>query len=191
MAAIITYAMKSDPQTGAEMIAGYKAARRRLMPTPYVPPPPKPAALVEVQPVEPVPVPVAEKESPRRYRKSAFVRDKGNFGFMDIEEDPAPTIMHVKTVVAEKYKISVLELESARRTLHVCAARHIAVYLCATITRRSLPSISLQFGRRDHTTILHSRDKIAKLITADIHLNEEILALKSEILATMGDEVAP
>lgn len=186
----IEYAMKSAPQSEAELLALYKASHGRLRGVP----PPKIAKIIEAEPIlvepqlaEPVPVPCAAKEI-RRYRKSAYVQDKGNYGFMDIVETPAPTIMHIKTIVAKKRKTSALELESARRTAHVCAARHVAVYLCATMSRRSLPSIGKQFGDRDHTTMLHSRDKVAGLITKDIHLNEEILALKAEILATMVDD---
>lgn len=189
----IEYAMKSAPQSEAELLAIYKGSHGRLrgVPQPIVKIPEPEPILVEPKLAEAVHVPTVKKEILHRYRKCAFVIDKGNFGFMDIVDTPAPTIMHIKTVVAKKHNISVLELESARRTMHVCAARHIAVYLCATMTRRSLPAISLQFGNRDHTTMIHSRDKIARRAKADPVLYDELEALKIVILATMGDEVAP
>ena len=38
--------------------------------------------------------------------------------------------------------------------------RQIAIYLCRTLTNESFPKIGIQFGGRDHSTVMHSVDKI-------------------------------
>lgn len=194
----IECAMKSAPQSEAEMLAIYKASHRRLREAP------KPASvkpkLVDYvgtpsgyvrainRVVEPVvidcPVIVTEEEKP--YPKWSFIVDQGKG---ERSETPVPSMQYIKNVVAEKYSVGVLDLISARRSLHICRARHIAAYLCATTTRRSLPAIGLAFNR-DHTTILHSRDKVAEMIVADEDFEKEIHDLKQVILDTYR-EVAP
>lgn len=136
---------------------------------------------VEHQLVETVPVPNIDTEIIRQMWSFAVDPCKGE------NQTPSPSLERIKKMVARKYKITLIDMESARRTRDVVWPRQIACYLCATMTRRSLPAIGRAFGDRDHTTILHSRDKVAKLITEDIHLNEKILALKEAILATSNE----
>mgnify|MGYP001562053514 FL=1 len=66
-------------------------------------------------------------------------------------------------LVSVNEHISKTEIVSQRRDKHACHARHIACYLAATTTTYSLPQIGCQFGGRDHTTVLHGRDKIKKM----------------------------
>lgn len=138
---------------------------------------------VEHQLVKTVPVPDIEPEIIRQMWSFAVDPCKGE------NQTPSPSLERIKKVVARKFKITLIDMESARRTRDVVWPRQIACYLCATMTRRSLPAIGRAFGDRDHTTILHSRDKVAKLITEDIHLNEKILALKEAILATSNESL--
>jgi chromosomal replication initiator protein len=48
------------------------------------------------------------------------------------------------------------------------------MFLCRKYTSCSLPQIGREFGGRDHTTVLHSCDKIRKLLKTDMQLNSEI-----------------
>ena len=41
--------------------------------------------------------------------------------------------------------------------------RQVAMYLCRELTDASLPEIGRHFGGRDHTTVLHSCAKIARM----------------------------
>lgn len=185
----IEYAMKSAPQSEAELLAIYKGSHGRLrgVPPPIIAKTAEPE-IAQVKDAEPILVPIVKKE--KSYRKWSFVVDEGQFGRKTIAETPAPSIAHIKNVVSVKYGVGVLDMISKQRTLHICRARHIAAYLCATMARRSLPSIGLQFGDRDHTTILHSRDKIAQMMVADEDFEKEIHDLRRVILDTYR-EVAP
>lgn len=77
-----------------------------------------------------------------------------------------PTLEMIVRVVCGWYNISRLDLMSARRTASAVYPRHIAMYLCRSHTRFSLPQIGAKFGGRDHTTAIHAFNKIAGLINS-------------------------
>lgn len=82
-----------------------------------------------------------------------------------------PKIGEIIRLVARTSMLSVVDITSQRRTAKVALQRQIAMYLATKLTRRSLPEIGRVF-RRDHTTCLHGRNKIAALRLVDPALNE-------------------
>ena len=72
------------------------------------------------------------------------------------------SIGSIQNAVAEYFKISVDDLKSKRRTNTVVKPRHIAMYLCRNVANMSLPQIGKDFGKRDHTTVMHACNKIEK-----------------------------
>ena len=65
--------------------------------------------------------------------------------------------------VSEYYRLSPAQVRGDSRKKEIALARHMAVYLTREMTGMSLPRIGDAFGR-DHSTIINSCDKIAKLI---------------------------
>ena len=70
-------------------------------------------------------------------------------------------------VVARKYDLSTDDLLSSKRSRDIAVPRQIAIYLCRELTELSTTNIGRAFGGRDHTTVLHSCDKIADQIKSD------------------------
>ena len=87
----------------------------------------------------------------------------------------------IQKIVSQVYKVSRQDLVSERRTQAVVRPRQIAMYLCKTMTPRSLPDIGKRFGNRDHTTVLHAIRKIESLIAKDELLRREIESLRRRI----------
>ena len=87
----------------------------------------------------------------------------------------------IQKIVSQVYKVSRQDLVSERRTQAVVRPRQIAMYLCKTMTPRSLPDIGKRFGNRDHTTVLHAIRKIESLISKDELLRREIESLRRRI----------
>ena len=83
----------------------------------------------------------------------------------------------IQEVVASAYGLSRNTLISHRRGKLVIGPRHVAMYLCTELTTASLPMIGRMFAGRDHTTIMHASDKIARMRKTDQKLNSEIVAL--------------
>ena len=71
-------------------------------------------------------------------------------------------IQKIQRVVAEHYNVSVEDLKSKKRVATIAFPRQIAIYLSRQLTDESFPKIGIEFGGRDHSTIMHSCDKIEK-----------------------------
>jgi chromosomal replication initiator protein len=79
------------------------------------------------------------------------------------EEDRAVTIETIQKVVAEYYNMRVADLKSKSNSRNIAVPRQVAMYLCKTLTKASLPEIGREFGGKHHTTVLHSINKISEL----------------------------
>lgn len=90
-------------------------------------------------------------------------------------------IQKIQQVVADYYNITVEDLKSKKRKATIAFPRQIAIYLCRTMTDESFPKIGIQFGGRDHSTVMHSVDKIEKEIKSNSQFKNIIDALKSKI----------
>lgn len=94
-----------------------------------------------------------------------------------------PSMGRIKAIVALHYGISVEDLNSMRRSYHVCRPRQIAMYLAKSLTPRSFPQIAHELGGRDHTTVIHGCRKIERLLKEDMGLREDIDKISREIQA--------
>jgi chromosomal replication initiator protein len=70
------------------------------------------------------------------------------------------TIDFIQHCVAEEFGVSSQELKTKRRHKNIVLPRQIAMYLGRELTDLSLPEIGTFFGGKDHTTVLHSYNKI-------------------------------
>lgn len=73
-------------------------------------------------------------------------------------------IDEIQRTVSKYYGITVSDLISDSRKQHLVAARQMAIFLCQRLTNLSLSKIGVNFGNRDHSTILYSSDKIKNMI---------------------------
>lgn len=95
-------------------------------------------------------------------------RQKGNW-FSIIEEitPHRPSVARIQDAAIKHFGLTRAEFFSERRTHDVVVPRQIAMYLAKIVTVRSLPEIGRRFGGKDHTTVLHSVQKIGRLIKTD------------------------
>jgi chromosomal replication initiator protein len=82
--------------------------------------------------------------------------------------------------VAEFFNIAVEDLVSHNRRKEVVEPRQIAIYLLRDISELSYPYIGEKLGR-DHTTAIHSYEKINQEINRNPALNQKILTIKDII----------
>ena len=87
----------------------------------------------------------------------------------------------IQQMVASEYKIRVDDLKAKKRTRNVVYPRQIAMYLAREMTDLSLPRIGESFGGRDHTTVIHACEKIAKERQEDAILDRKINDLIAEL----------
>lgn len=87
----------------------------------------------------------------------------------------------VQQLVANHYNISVDELKGKKRTSHISNARQIAMYICRKFLEESFPKIGIEFGGKDHSTVIHSVDKITDELKSTPQLEIEIQKIISLI----------
>ena len=85
----------------------------------------------------------------------------------NVVERTTPKIRDIKNAVSDYFGVTILDLDSARRTQPLTTYRQIAMYLCRHMTTRSYPEIGRFFGGRDHTTVLHAAQNVASRIKSD------------------------
>ena len=66
------------------------------------------------------------------------------------------------------------DLKSKKRSRNISIPRQIAMYLCRTHTKLSLPEIGRQFGGKDHTTVIFANKKMSKLINTNNDLKKTV-----------------
>ncbi|MCR4727571.1 MAG: chromosomal replication initiator protein DnaA [Lachnospiraceae bacterium] len=91
------------------------------------------------------------------------------------------TPSYIMDIVADQYGLKSEDLLSKKRTAELNLPRQVAMYLCCLMTDVSLNEIGVILGKRDHTTIMHGRDKIAEDIKKDEELRQKIEIIKSKI----------
>ena len=90
-------------------------------------------------------------------------------------------IHRIQKIVAEYFQISVEDIRSKKRSSNIAFPRQIAMYLCRTMTNESFPKIGTEFGGKDHTTVMHSVEKIENEIKVNKDLANIIEKLKKDI----------
>ena len=70
----------------------------------------------------------------------------------------------IKETVAKYFSINKDDLSGNKRSNDIAFPRQIAMYLCREIANMSFPQIGVDFGGRDHSTVMHAYKKIEKEI---------------------------
>ena len=81
------------------------------------------------------------------------------------------------SVVCDYFNISYQDIIGKKKNKEIVEPRMIAIYLISELLNLPLVNIGKIFGGRDHTTIMHSRDKISQ----DLKVNKKTQTLVNEI----------
>ena len=87
---------------------------------------------------------------------------------------------NIKKSVAEFYGVKISDLESSKRSRIFVGPRQVAMYLIRKHTPLSLPQIGMEFGGRDHTTVMHSCEKIEEELKTNASLLEKINIIEGQ-----------
>jgi chromosomal replication initiator protein len=77
------------------------------------------------------------------------------------------TIEQIQAAVCDAFRVSLADLKGDRRSQDIVYPRQVAMYLARELTDLSLPKIGAKFGGRDHSTVIHAKDKISKRLNED------------------------
>jgi chromosomal replication initiator protein len=96
---------------------------------------------------------------------------------------PLPTIHRVQEVVARRWGVTPEGLRSKARIKTLTVPRQIAMYLARDLLQMQLVEIGQAFGGRDHSTVIHSVDKVQRQMSRDRTFREKIEYARQELCA--------
>lgn len=91
------------------------------------------------------------------------------------------TIENITKIVCSYLNITEDKIRDKSRKKEIVLARQIAMYLSKELTKSSLKSIGLQFGGRDHSTVIHAYNSIEESMVKDPSILSLIKTLKNQI----------
>ncbi len=97
-------------------------------------------------------------------------------------EKEALTSDSIIEAVCNFYKIQRSDLISKKKNKDIVEPRQICAYLMTELLSIPLVTIGQALGGRDHTTVIHARDKIAELMKENSRISTEVKDLKNLIL---------
>ena len=84
---------------------------------------------------------------------------------------------------AKYFSLTPAEICSAQRDKHIVTPRQIAMYLLRSELHLSFPKIANELGRKDHTTAIHSVEKIEKSVKLDFMIREQVAEIRERLYA--------
>ena len=90
-------------------------------------------------------------------------------------------ISRIQKIVSEYFQISVEDIRSKKRSSNISFPRQIAMYLCRNMLNESFQKIGIEFGGKDHSTVMFSVEKIENEIKVNNDLANIIEKLKKDI----------
>lgn len=84
---------------------------------------------------------------------------------------------------AKHFQVDAKDILSPKRDKHIVIPRQIAMYLLRSELHLSFPKIATELGRKDHTTAIHSVEKIEKAIKLDFMIREQVSEIREKLYA--------
>jgi chromosomal replication initiator protein len=97
-----------------------------------------------------------------------------------------PKHMSARQVIercAKHFQIPMDDLLGPKRDKDIVVPRQVAMYMLRSELHLSFPKIAHELGRKDHTTAIHSVDKIEKELAFDSQMRQHVAEIKERLYA--------
>jgi chromosomal replication initiator protein len=95
-----------------------------------------------------------------------------------------PSVDRVQEVVARRWGVTPEGLRSKARTRSLTVPRQVAMFLAREVLGMQLVEIGQAFGGRDHSTVIHSLDKVQKDMDRDHRFKDRVELVRRELAVT-------
>jgi chromosomal replication initiator protein len=109
---------------------------------------------------------------------------KQNTGDSSAIAQTLPSVDRVQEVVARRWGVTPEGLRSRARTRTLTVPRQVAMFLARELLGMQLVEIGQAFGGRDHSTVIHSLDKVQKDMTRDRKFRDRVDLARRELAVT-------
>ncbi len=100
-----------------------------------------------------------------------------------VDTEPAlPTVDRVQEIVARRWGVTPEGLRSKARTKNLTAPRQVAMFLAREVLGMQLVEIGQAFGGRDHSTVIHSVDKVQREMARDRRFRDRVELARKELV---------
>ncbi len=82
---------------------------------------------------------------------------------------------------AKHFHVSIDELLGPKRDKDIVVPRQVAMYMLRSELHLSFPKIARELGRKDHTTAIHSIEKIERELLTDQHIKDAVSQIKERL----------
>ncbi len=89
---------------------------------------------------------------------------------------------YIKETVSKYFNIDVADMNSSKRSNDIAFPRQIAMYLCRELAKMQYKNIGIEFGNRDHSTVMHACNKIEQEIKKNKDTLTHVDSVKNIIL---------
>lgn len=89
----------------------------------------------------------------------------------------------ILSTICSFFNISLKDLTGPRRQKELVLPRHIAMYLLSEELKLTVERIGQLLGGRDHTTIMHGRDRIKHSVSTDREVQRMLVEVKQKLLS--------
>ena len=110
-----------------------------------------------------------------------IAKQKLQSDYFNISKNDYLSMDNIIRVVAEYFGLTPNDLKGKKRTQNIVFARQLGMYIGRETTDYSTTELGQEFGGRDHTTVMHSIEKIKGKLLADSTLETTIENLKRSI----------
>ncbi len=101
----------------------------------------------------------------------------------DLSQSQNVTVEKIIDVVCKYYNVKKVDLIGKKKNKEIVDPRQICMYLITELLDIPLQSIGQSFGGKDHTTVMHARDKIIKNMKTDkslkVNVDDLIVMIKN------------
>ena len=80
------------------------------------------------------------------------------------------------------FNIKEYDIKGKSRNKNIILARHISIYLSSKLTSYSLSEIGKMMNGKDHTTIMHSVDRIKSLLETDESVRNAVNSIEKSLI---------
>ena len=98
------------------------------------------------------------------------------------QQEKVISATYIQETVGKYFNINPKDLKGSKRSNDITFPRQIAMYLCRNVANMSLPQIGKDFGKRDHTTVMHACNKIEKEIKTNSNTQLIVESVKNILL---------
>ncbi|HSE61114.1 MAG TPA: chromosomal replication initiator protein DnaA [Candidatus Saccharimonadales bacterium] len=106
---------------------------------------------------------------------------QGLLGNVRVSRPHHLTARQVIEKTAKHFQLEPTDITSPKRDKHIVVPRQIAMYLLRSELHLSFPKIASELGRKDHTTAIHSVEKIEKALKLDYIVRQQITEIRDKL----------